>query len=237
MRARQLPPPSPFGADDGSADPRLVAALVRLEVDGDLEPVVAVLARTRVLVAVLPHSQDGAAPGDEVGCHDATVGVVAVAGPDGRTALPVFSGVQALAAWRADARPVPATATRAAASALVEGWPVMVLDPGGPVRAVLGRPAVQALAAGEPWHPAVRAGAVDAEVAEAVRGALRGVVGVVGARAEPGDRSEIAVRLAVVDGLDRPALDRVVARADAALAGDPVVAARVDSIELRVVRG
>lgn len=237
MTIRELPAPSPFAGDDGSADPQLVAALTRYAADGDAGPVLVTLSGARLLVPVLPHATGQDVPGEQVGCHDATVGVVAVAGPDGRTALPVFSSVATLSAWRPDARPVPATAARAAASALVEGWPVLVLDAAGPVQLVLGRPAVQALAEGRVWIPAVRAGTVDPDVAVAVREAVHAVPGVVGAQAEPGTRSEVAVRLGLVDGLDRAGLERVVARADAALAAHPVVAARVDSIELRLVRG
>lgn len=237
MSGRDLPASSPFAGDDGGPDPALAALLTaHARGDSDLAAVVAAVAGTRLLVPVLPHPTGERPAGEQVGCHDETAGVVAVAGPDGRTALPVFTSVQTLAAWRADARPVPATADRAAASALAEGWTVLVLDPAGPVTVVLGRPAVQALAAGEAWTPAVHDGAVDEQVAAAVRTALHGVLGVLDAQPEPGDRTEVAVRLQVMAGLDRMRLERVVARADAALAGDPVVAARVDSIELRLVR-
>ncbi|MBU4215864.1 MAG: SseB family protein [Actinobacteria bacterium] len=237
MSGRDLPASSPFSQDDGSADPALARVLAAYERGAvDVGAVVDALGRTRVLVPVLAHPTGERPAGDQVGCHDETAGVVAVAGPDGRTALPVFTSVQSLARWSAEARPVPATADRAAASALAEGWPVLVLDAGGPVRVVIGRPAVQALAAGETWRPAVSDGVVDDEVADAVRTALHGVLGVLDARPEPGDRAELAVRLQVMAGLDRARLERVVARADAALAAEPTVAARVDSVELRVVR-
>ncbi|MCG2798478.1 MAG: SseB family protein [Cellulomonas sp.] len=237
MRGRDLPASSPFSQDDGSADP-LLAQVLAAYAHGDVElrAVVEALGRTRVLVPVLPHPTGQQPAGDQVGCHDETAGVVAVAGPDGRTALPVFTCVRSLLDWRADARPVPATADRAAASALAEGWPVLVLDAGGPVRVVIGRPAVQALAAREVWSPAVHDGVVDEQVAAAVRSTLRGVLGVLDAQPEPGDRTELAVRLQVMAGLDRAGLERVVARVDAALAAEPTVAARVDSVELRVVR-
>lgn len=197
--------------------------------------VVAALAATRVLVPVLAHEvPDGAVAHD--GEREATTAVVALQAPDGRTALPVFTSVGSLMAWRPDARPMPALAPRAAASALAEGWPLLVLDPGGPRTVVVPRPAVQALAAGLEWHPAVRDGAVRADVAAAVEARVLSVSGVLGVRLEPGRASEVAVVVTLVPGLDRPALAAVLDRVNGALASDPMVA-QIDSIELRPVAG
>ncbi|HMO11780.1 MAG TPA: SseB family protein, partial [Actinotalea sp.] len=154
--------------------------------------------------------------------------------PDGRTALPVFTSVAALVAWRNDARPMPARAPLAAASALAEGWPLLVLDPGGPVTVVVPRPAVQALAAGLPWEPAVTAGVVRGDVADAIERTVTAVEGVMDVRVVPGRAAEVAVVLGLPPGLDRAGLDAVLRRVDAAIATDPVVA-QVDSLELRPV--
>lgn len=226
---RELPPVSAFATDDGSADPALAAVLAEHEAGrADLAEVVAALARTRVLVPVLAHE----APGD--GEHrEASTTVVAVQAPDGRTALPVFTGVAALSAWRPDARPMPAQAPRAAASALAEGWPLLVLDPGGPVTVVVPRPAVQALAAGLDWAPAVRDGRVRPDVAAAIEAAAVGP-GVIAARAVPGRSAEVAVLVELPAGLDRAGLDAVLAGVGTRLAADPMVA-QVDTLELRPV--
>ncbi len=317
MTGRELPPTSAFAGDDGSCDPRLADALRALgDGGGSLAGVVAALAGTRVLVPVLAELE--AADVVVHGGHEHTVdkeasaGIVALQAPDGRTALPVFSSVAAVQAWRPDARPVPTDVARAALSAVEErwellvldpggpvtvlvprpavwalaqqrdwvpavrrapgaegtgpsgtdvteptgapddrevdpdvraalsavgeGWEVVVVDPGGPVTAVLPRPAVWALARGEAWRPAVTAGAVADDVAAAVRAAVTGVPGVVGASAEPGRRAEVAVVLALVDGLDRARLDAVLGEVNARLAADDTVAARVDSVELRLTR-
>ncbi len=187
MTGRELPPTSAFARDDGSADPAVAAALAAHGAGtGTLADVVAALAGTRVLVPVLAELE--AAGTVQVGGHahtvdkEASAGIVALQAPDGRTALPVFSSVAAMAAWRADARPVPTEVARAALSAVDEGWELLVLDAGGPVTALLPRPAVWALAQQAAWRPAVVRGAagdeVDAAVRAAVRDAVRAVVGV-----------------------------------------------------------
>src|SRR3712207_9263137 len=71
---------------------------------------------------------------------EAAAGIVALRTPDGRTAMPVFTSVDAMRAWHPEARPVPSDAGRAALSAVGEGWEVVVVDPAGPVTAVLPRP-------------------------------------------------------------------------------------------------
>ncbi|WP_298459798.1 SseB family protein [uncultured Cellulomonas sp.] len=241
MAGRALPPSSPFAGDDGTADPALVDALRRYAAGtGGLGDVVQALAPTRVLVPMLAQLEVADVVVHEGHEHtvdkEASAGIVAVRTPDGRTAMPVFSCVAALNAWHPDARPVPSDVPRAALSAVGEGWEVVVLDPAGPVTAVLPRPAVWALARGERWHPAVVDGVVDREVAAAVADAVHGVPAVVEARAEAGRRAEVAVVLALAPGLDRVRLDAVLGEVNARLAADTVVAARVDALELRLTQ-
>lgn len=245
MTGRALPPTSPWSGDDGRPDPGLAAVLDGLDgLDGadrldrpggpDVEQVVAALRGARVLVPVLSRVEaEGLADGLRVD-KEASTGVVALRAPDGRTALPVFSGTDALAQWRRDARPVPAEGPRAAAAALQEGWEVMVLDPAG-AAVLVPRPAVVALAAGRPWVPAVREGRVDPEVRAAVEHALGDVGEVAQADVVAGRRTEVTVVLGVVAGLDRARLDEVVARAGERLADTPEVRDRLDSLELQVV--
>lgn len=254
MAGRELPPTSRFAADDGAADPTLAEALARRAAgQGTVEDVVAALAGARVLVPVLAVEHDDAGEADEAddapdhGCaaaaaepfaeaRHASAGVVAVAAPDGRTALPVFSSVAALTAWHATARPMPAEGPRAAAAALGEGWDLLVVDPGGATTVVVPRPAVHALAAGRIWEPAVRDGVVAASVRDAVRAVTR-VPGVLHADAAPGRGAEVAVVLTLEPGLARAALERVLADVGAHLAADAEVTAAVDSLELRPLSG
>jgi hypothetical protein len=246
LSGRELPPTSAFAGDDGSADSRLAAVLAGYGAgpgDRSTADVVAALASARLLVPVL--AELDLAAGVEPGGHEfedhrltanqqASAGIVALRAPDGRLALPVFSSVETMAAWRPHARPMPTLARRAATAALGEGWEILILDPAGPVPVLVPRPAVVALAHAERWRPAIYGGAVDAEVRSAVTAALSQVPEVARADAEPGRRAEVAVTLALRPGLDRAGLDGVLARVSAALAASETVAARVDSLELRL---
>lgn len=233
---RVLPGPSPFAGDDGSADPALAAVLAAHAAGGaGLSDVLAALTAARVLVAILPHGRE-ITPEQEAAGRSGQAAVMGMPMDDGRAAMPVFTSVAALAAWRSDARPVPTAAPQAAHGALAEGWQLLVLDPAGPVPVRLPRPAVAALAQGAPWRPAVVGGAVADDVAVAIGTAVAAVPEVAACGVEPGERAEVAVHVALPPGLDRAALDEVVGRVNAALAADATVAARVDSLELRVRR-
>nr|WP_202627530.1 SseB family protein [Cellulomonas sp. APG4] len=230
-----MPPTSGFADDDGRAAPALVRALARAAADGArVVDVVAALAEARVLVPVLAEAEvvEKGAEGLAVD-RTASTGVVALRTPDGRTALPVFSDVAAMAAWHRGARPVPAEGPRAAASALQEGWEVLVVDPAGPA-VVVPHPALRALASGRPWTPAVVDGGVRRELSDVVATALADVEEVRRAHLEPGRRAEVAVVLALRPGLDRARLDAVLARVGERLA-EAELAAQVDTLEVRVV--
>ena len=238
MAGRELPPSSPFAGDDGSADAAVAAALEALDAGtGSVAGVVDALHGTRVLVPVLAELEveDVVVHGGHAHTVDkeASAGIVALQAPDGRTALPVFTSVAAMGAWRTDARPVPTDVARAALSAVTEGWEVLVVDPGGPTTVLLPRPAVWALAQQETWQPAVGQAGVDAEIREAIVAALSSVRGVVAVDAVTGTRAEVAVVVDLVPGLDRAGLDAVLGDVNRALGAVELVAARVDSLELR----
>ncbi|PZR55572.1 SseB family protein [Xylanimonas oleitrophica] len=240
---RSIQPTSQFAGDDGTADAELARLLDGYRTGAAaLREVVARLAATRVLVPVLAEldvAETVVVDGQEMHVDkEASAGVVALAAPDGRRALPVFTSVAAMQAWRASARPVPVEATRAALSAVSEDWALLVLDPAGPVTVTVPRPAVWALAQGKEWRPALvpqqDGVVVDAEVAEAVRLAAEPVQHVVRVAAQPGRKAEVAVVLSIDAGLDRAGLDAVLRQVNARLGASEVVAERVDSLELRI---
>ncbi len=188
------------------------------------------------VVAVLGDSETSSLTG-LTSDKSADMALVTLTAPDGRQALPVFSGTQALSAWDARARPVPVATRRAALSAVEEGCQLLVVDPAG-AAVVVPRPALWALAQGEVWLASPR----HPDVAAAVHGAVAGEPAVVSARTEPGTRpggggAELVVVLAVRPGLDRPGVDALVQRVSAALAAHEAVAERVDSITLRLETG
>jgi hypothetical protein len=137
--------------DDGEADPRLRAALE----SGDPAAVAAALASARVFVGIesrLVELADPAEPpADRLrataagpaarprprGEKTSEMMLATLRLPSGATALPVFSGVAALAAWRASARPVPVPAADACAEAARLGHETVVVDVAGPVTAAL----------------------------------------------------------------------------------------------------
>ncbi|WP_432496166.1 SseB family protein [Kineococcus gypseus] len=235
--------PNPFTGDEGRRAPGLQRALGEWSAArgagagaADLlraeARVVAQLAAARVfapVVAVLGE-RDVVAAGP-AGDKSADMALALLTQPDGRRGLPLFTDLAALAAWRSDARPVPVAAARAALSGVQEGCEVLVLDPAGPVRFVVRRTALWALAQEREWVPAPFDGVVEAAVAEA----LSAVPAVRGVRLEAASGAELRLVLGVAPGLDRPALDELTARAGHLLGASDVVAQRVDSLELRLL--
>jgi len=239
VTGRALPPSSVFQGDDGSADPRLAGLLAgHASGTASLIDVVAALASARVLVPVLAELEAAdETPDGHVVDKEASAGVVALEAPDGRRALPVFSSVDTMKAWRPTARPVPVEAPRAALSAVSEDWSLLVVDPAGPFTVLVPRPAVWALAKGLSWSPAVVDGVVADDVVEAIRLAAAPVAHVLKVGAEPGRRAEVAVALTLDAGLDRANLDKTLAAVNARLAASDVIGERVDSLEMRISAG
>ena len=223
--ARRTLTPSPFAGDDGRVDAGLAAAL---GAGADPAPVLAALLTARVFVPVVAVAGevDEASGVDE----GADMALPALRSPDGRSALPLFTTVEALGRWDPAARPVPVDARRAALSAVEEGHQLLVLDAAGPVTVVLPRPAVWALAQGQAWTPSPH----DPQVLAAVAQAAGSVPGVVAAAGEPGRRAELRVALTVAPGLDAEGLRALTSAVSAALAASEVVAERVDALELVV---
>ena len=85
-----------------------------------LVPVVAILGEVEPDDAGLTHDKSS------------DMATALLTGRDGRLALLAFSGLDSLAAWRGDVRPVPVTAALAARSAVQEGAEALVLDVAGP---------------------------------------------------------------------------------------------------------
>lgn len=128
-----IPDPG-FAEDDGRADPALRAALTTYAADpGRHLDVFAALQRARLLVPVVAVLGDVEV--DDAGVtHDKSsdMATALLTGPDGRRALVAFCGLDSLAAWRGDARPVPVTAVLAARAAVQEGAAALVIDVAGP---------------------------------------------------------------------------------------------------------
>ncbi len=128
--------------DHGEADPAVVEALA----SGDPTRILQALDGTRLLVGVI------AMPGQE----HASEGEMALAlleSADGEQALPAFTGLEAMQAWNADARPVPRLAREVIAYAYDQKLAAVVIDPGAPHSQILW---CEGVVAGSPASPTGR---------------------------------------------------------------------------------
>jgi hypothetical protein len=92
------------------------------------------LAGSRLLVAVMAVADESAEDGSDKISHMAVVSMVNASGEKG---LLAFTGLDSMAAWNPDARPVPVPAGAAAEAALADGAQALVIDVAGPARLVL----------------------------------------------------------------------------------------------------
>lgn len=230
--------PNPSAGDDGAADAALLDALARFHAGAaGVAEVVAALAAARLLIPLVTEAGDeGVGPHGQRVDKTQELALVTVAGPDGRSVLPVFSSVEAMGAWRADARPIPVAASRAALAAAADGLAALVLDPGSPTEFALRWTAFESVATGAPWVP----GWEDASVRAAVGAVADGEAAVTRVALEPGDPTarlagpEVRVVVDLVPGLDRASLDALLARIAERWAATPVIRERVDALGVRI---
>ncbi|MFI2633621.1 SseB family protein [Streptomyces collinus] len=213
-------PDSGFSDDDGSADPRLSAALTAWSADRSaVGPVLAALKNARLLVPVV--AVLGEVEEDERGLRREKTSDMAVptlkAGD--RTALPAFTSTDSLARWDPAARPVAVPLHQALQAAAHEKADTVVLDVAGPVPFELTGPALFALAEGRASTDPL----TDPVVVGAVRDAVAAEPAVVRAHLGPGQADGT---LALV--LDPSAVPAEAARAVAErLAADETLRARL----------
>lgn len=231
---------NPHAADDGSADPALLAALLDFRAGtGSQRAVVDAYRRARLLIPLVAEKGDHG-----IGAHGLEVdktqelSLVTVAAPDGRRVLPVFTSVDTMRAWDASARPVPAPGVRTALAAAADDTDLIVIDPGSPTEFVLRRPAVWAIGQGQPWEPSF----LSPEVVAGLHESIGGELSVIDLTVEAGDPDarlrgpELVVRLHLMQGLEQDALDAVLARLAKRWAADDRIAVLVDSLTVKLVR-
>lgn len=161
MSGRPIPD-SRYAGDAGDSDPAVSAALAAHAAGrASGAQVLVALAASRLLVPIVAVPAEGSVrDGGDGGSGDTgsekrtEMALVTITGRDGRRALPVFTSMAALSAWRAEARPVPVRAPLAAQAALAEGADALLVDPAGPARHVVEGSRMRELAAGAPGVPA-----------------------------------------------------------------------------------
>lgn len=179
-----------FRGDDGSADPRVVAALAAYAAaTGSEHDALQALSTTRFLVPVVAIRNEA----DEQNADkDSEMALPTLIGNDGRAAIVAFTSVDALKRWRPDARPIPAEASRVWQAAITEAQAVVV-DVAGPVPFVVEGTRLQALGNGQP-PPAPHE---DPDIRAEIAAVVAAEPAITGARVLPSNTSEIEVQLLV----------------------------------------
>lgn len=228
MANKNIPDPG-YSDDDGSADPRLTAALAAWKADRTAHgPVLEALKDARLLVPVV--AVLGEVEEDENGLRREKTSDMAVptlkAGD--RKALPAFTSIASLARWDPTARPVAVPLHQALQAAAHEQADTLVIDLAGPVAYELTGNALYALAEGRTSADPLE----DPAVVDAVRAALVAEPGIIRAHLGPGSADGT---LAIV--LEEYADVQVIARSLASrLAEDDTLRARlVDGIDLALL--
>jgi len=154
--------------DAGEADPGVTAALGAWHQGTASEhDALLAVAGTRLLVPVVAML---VATDEETGADkESEMALPTLIGNDGRAAIIAFTGVETLARWRPDARPVATPAPRVWHAAVAEGQSV-VIDVAGPVPFVVEGARLAALGAGEPPPPPHEDPDIRAVVASVVAG-------------------------------------------------------------------
>lgn len=112
---------------------------------------VAALCGSRVLLGIMASGDNLHPDGPDPNRHAEMAAVLLQRElPDGSTdrALPVFTGVDSLQAWQADARPIPATLDRAAEAAVNADASTLIVDVAGPATLMIEQPVLGELARG-----------------------------------------------------------------------------------------
>jgi len=218
-----------FDGDTGAADPALVAALAE---PGDERALVSAVAAARLLVPIVAEPVTTDDSGQHVVEKQTDMAAVTLVAPDGARALPVFTSMDAIAAWDPRARPVPVTAARAAQAAVSERCDVMVVDVAGERPVALRPSMVWALAQQREWMPDHEDDSVARAVADAVHEQPDVTAYELSAGA-PG-AGVLRVHLTLVPGLAAERVQAVATAIGERLATDGEIRARIDGLAFSI---
>jgi hypothetical protein len=214
-------PDSGFSDDDGTADPRLAAALSAYDAapaDRTAEgEVLTALRGARLLVpvvALLGEVETGPEGLRREKTSDMAVPTIQAA--DGRRALPAFTSMESLARWRPDARPVAVPLGQALQALAHEKADTLLIDMAGPVPYALAGEALRAVADGRDLSDPL----ADPAVRDVVRAAVTAEPGVVRAYLVPARDSDGTLGLVLAEGA---AVREVAERVATALAGADIL--------------
>lgn len=228
-----------FANDDGSMPEALGAVLASFR-SGKVsrDAVLDAFLRSRLLIPLVTVAgEEGLTPEGRRVDKTQELSIVTVKVPDGRSALPVFSSVEAMQRWNALARPIPNLGHTVIHAAVEEGSDLVILDPASAeTEFAIRRPALWALAQGEsvsvPWS--------DPEVEHAFRESVETSPEVASISLESGDPTErllapeLSVFLTLRPGLSQQQLSALLGRLQAQWAESAVIAERVDSMSVKL---
>lgn len=230
---------SRFADDDGTTPPAVAAAMAKFRAgDGDEVSVVEALRESRVLIPLVAELGEAGQNAEGVTVDkSADLSIVTVAGPDGRTVLPVFTSMDAMTAWNATARPVPTDFRAATLAAADERTDLIIVDPGGEGEFGLRRPAVWAVAKGVEWVPALTNPAVATALAEGIAREPHVRRIDVAPGCPPGrlEGAELRVSLVFEAGCSQDDIRAAVARVNERWSASPAVVELVDSLAVVIV--
>jgi len=230
--------PHPYAGDDGRTPEQLAIALdrwAREHSSAAVSQVVEALRADRILVPLIAEAGDvGHTPEGRVVEKTQELSIVSVQGPDGQPVGLIFSDVDALQAWRDDARPQPAEAARAAAWALEESMTRLVINPTSANECLLRRGALIALITGESYIPPWEDPEVEAAIEQGLgeTGTLMSIrsgwdVGPAG--------PDLIVEVGLPPGLDTEQLRALQQSWATQWSASDVIARRVDGMQLALV--
>ncbi|WP_338747922.1 SseB family protein [Janibacter alittae] len=228
-QGRELPTGG-FEGDSGTADPGLIRALTT----GGETDVMRRLAKARLIVPVTAVAGElGEGVDGTVSDTEADMAVALLEHPDGRTALPVFTSVEALAAFSSTMRPVPVEAAQAAQAAVGERADLMVLDCASEQAFEVRASMVWALAQAREWLPSYEDPFVEASVAR-VCSTHDEVTGHALSEGAPDGQGVLQVELTLVPGLGQQEVEQLVTTIAEELATDGELRARVDGLSFAI---
>lgn len=228
-QGRELPAGG-FEGDTGTADPRLMRALTT----GGEDDVMRALATARLLVPVTAVTGElGEGADGHVSDKEADMAVALLEHPDGRRALPVFTSMEALAAFSTTMRPVAVEAPRAAQAAVSERADLIVLDCASEQAFEVRASMVWALAQQREWLPAHEDPFVEDSVAR-VCSTRAEVTGHALSAGAPDGRGVLQVELSLVPGLTQEGIEQLVTSIAEELATDGELRARVDGLSFTI---
>lgn len=127
-------PETDFGTDDGAASEEIRHAMADYVANRSMysfKKIRDLIYPSRFLVPVVATVDD---MHEDTGAEkDSHMSSVAFELTDGRKALLAFTGIDSLALWNAEARPIPKKAMLVAQSALTEDYDAVIVDIAGPV--------------------------------------------------------------------------------------------------------